>query len=119
MGGLIAMSNICNARNSVGLSQKQVALSIGVSYATVSEWESGKKFPAGKNLIKLAELFSCSTDYLLGKSDIPSLSYSETKKEPTPRERLASEFVELLGEVPEDKLEKFKNLFRATVEAIK
>lgn len=57
-----------------GFSQKQVALMIGVSCPTVSEWESGKKTPAGKNLIELSRLLSCSTDYLLGVSDHPTPS---------------------------------------------
>lgn len=51
-------------------SQKEVALTLKVSAPTVSEWESGKKNPTVQNLKKLSEMFSCSIDFLLGKTDI-------------------------------------------------
>ncbi|AFZ66099.1 helix-turn-helix domain-containing protein [Deinococcus peraridilitoris] len=35
----------------------------------VTKWESGKHFPAPENLVKIADFFSCSTDYLLGVTD--------------------------------------------------
>ena len=67
------MNRIKKARLAAGLSQKKVAETLGVSAPTVSEWESGKKFPAGKNLLELSRLLSCSTDYLLGQSNDPSM----------------------------------------------
>ena len=66
------MNNIKKAREARNLSQKQIALELKVAPPTVSEWESGKKFPAGKRLSKLSEFLEVSTDYLLGKSDIPN-----------------------------------------------
>lgn len=59
------MNNIGKARKTAGFSQKEVAITIGVSRPTVSQWESGKKNPTGKNLLELAKLLSCSVDYLL------------------------------------------------------
>lgn len=47
-------------------SQKEIAITIGVSQPTVSDWVRGIKTPAGKNLIKLAQLLNCTTDYILG-----------------------------------------------------
>ncbi len=41
-----------------GMSQKQVALEIGVSKPTVSDWVNNKKDPRGTNLHKLAALFN-------------------------------------------------------------
>lgn len=35
----------------------------------VTKWESGKHFPTPEKLVKIAEHFSCSTDYLLGVTD--------------------------------------------------
>lgn len=32
----------------------------------VTKWESGKHFPSPENLVKVAEYFACSIDYLLG-----------------------------------------------------
>lgn len=48
------------------LSQKQVASSIGVSASVVSNYESGERTPSVENLIMLARLYHCTTDYLLG-----------------------------------------------------
>ena len=63
------MNNIRKARETSNFSQKQVAIELKVSPPTVSEWESGKKFPSGKRLTKLSELFGVTTDYLLGRTD--------------------------------------------------
>ena len=71
------MNNIRAARINAGFSQKEVAITLGVSVPTVSDWESGKKFPSGKNLIKLAQVLNSSTDYLLG--------YEATEKSPAPK----------------------------------
>ena len=38
----------------------------GISKSTVYEYLSGRKMPTLKNLIKIAEFFNVSTDYLLG-----------------------------------------------------
>lgn len=60
--------NMRNAREKAGFSQKQVALSLGVSAPTVSEWESGKKNPNAANLQKLSALYGVTTDFLLEHS---------------------------------------------------
>lgn len=53
-------------RTLMNLSQKQVATSIGVSASVISNYESGERTPSVENLIMLARLYHCSTDYLLG-----------------------------------------------------
>ena len=72
------MNNIKKAREAKNLSQKQVAIELNVSPPTVSEWESGKKFPCGKRLIKLSDLFGVSIDYLLGKPEASEKSELES-----------------------------------------
>lgn len=59
------MNSIKEARLMAGLSQKQVAIPLGVSTPTVSEWETGKKAPSTQNLKKLSELLHVTTDFLL------------------------------------------------------
>ena len=53
-------------------SQKQVATSIGVSASVISNYESGERTPSIENLMMLARLYHCTTDYLLGiaKADV-------------------------------------------------
>jgi len=62
------MNNIRRARFERDMPQKQVAAELGVSQATVSDWEADRARPSSENLIKLSRLFSCTTDYLLGIS---------------------------------------------------
>ena len=47
-------------------SVREVAKDTSVGKSTVYEYLSGQKMPTLRNLIKLADYFSCSTDYLLG-----------------------------------------------------
>ena len=56
-------------REQKGLSQKFVALSLGVKAPSVSDWESGKTRPTLDNLVALAKLYGVSADALLGISE--------------------------------------------------
>ena len=48
------------------LSQSEVARRIGISSSTVSAYEADQISPSLETLVKLANLFHVSTDYLLG-----------------------------------------------------
>lgn len=48
------------------LSQSEVARRIGISSSAVSAYEAGQISPSLETLVKLANLFHVSTDYLLG-----------------------------------------------------
>lgn len=50
-----------------GMTQKFVALSLGVSYPSVSQWETGVNTPTIENLIQLADLYGATVDYLVGR----------------------------------------------------
>jgi len=64
-------------RSSKGLTQKELADRLHVSFQTVSKWENGENEPDIATLKELASLFNCSVDYLIG---------SEGNSEPTPVE---------------------------------
>lgn len=51
------------------LSTLALAKIIGVSDATISFWENNKTDITSTNLIKLADFFDVSTDYLLGRKE--------------------------------------------------
>ena len=63
------MYRLRSCREQAGLSQKQVALEIGVKPPTVSQWESGIKTPSRANIEKLANLYGVTVDYLLNRTD--------------------------------------------------
>ena len=63
------MYRIKQLREEKGLSQRALAQKIGVSFKAVNFWESGKVEPSAKYICALADVFECTCDYLLGRSD--------------------------------------------------
>lgn len=59
--------NLYNERRKLGLSQESLGEKIGVHQVRIAKWENGKTEPSFENLIKLAEVFGTSVDYLLGR----------------------------------------------------
>lgn len=53
-------------RKSNGLTQQQLADRLGVAKSVVSYYESGDRFPSYDVLIKIAQGFHVTTDYMLG-----------------------------------------------------
>jgi len=56
-------------REAAGLSQPALASMICVSQQLISAYEIGVREPSNAVLSVLADVFSCSTDYLLGRTD--------------------------------------------------
>lgn len=59
-------------RENMGLQQKEVADRLGVNPSAVTRWESGEKRPDLVNLVKLADLYNVSLDYLMGRTENPA-----------------------------------------------
>lgn len=55
-------------RKEHGLTQKELAEKSGLRQSHISAWESGEKLPIITSIIKLADFFDCSVDYLLGRT---------------------------------------------------
>jgi len=53
-------------REEAGVSMMQLGKAIGVSDAAVCKWENGLAEPKASYIVKLAEYFDCSADYLVG-----------------------------------------------------
>lgn len=53
-------------RNIRGISQIQLANKLGVTKQSVSNWENDNILPSIEMLVKIANFFEVSTDYLLG-----------------------------------------------------
>ena len=54
------------------LSQRAVALGVGISPAQISRYESGERTPTEEVIRRVAIFFGVSADYLLGLTDDPS-----------------------------------------------
>lgn len=68
-------------REEKGLDLTKLAVQFDMKEAGVRAWESGRTKPGADTLIKLAEYFNCTTDYLLGVSDVRTYDESEKDKE--------------------------------------
>jgi transcriptional regulator with XRE-family HTH domain len=53
------MNNLRALRDSKGLSTRELGDVVGVSYASISDWENGKTEPKPKNRKRLCEVFEC------------------------------------------------------------
>lgn len=106
------MNRIRETREGKGLSQKQVAIEVGVKSPSVSNWESGKTTPTPENYIAMARLFDVSVDYLLGREDAPKPpappidphTYYAEKFGPE-TQRIVDDLLARLQAMPEDRRE--------------
>lgn len=64
------LSNLKKIRESKNITQTKLSTDLGVSQELISRYEIGSSFPQTQMLIQLANYFNCSTDYLLGQTDI-------------------------------------------------
>ena len=70
--------NLKTLRKSKGLTQVQFAEIFNISSGTIAMWETNKRVPDTSMLIKIAEFFNVTVDYLLGKT------VNENKPSPVP-----------------------------------
>lgn len=63
----ILSERIHELRMRQGYTQVSLAKKLGVSKQAVSNWENGNIQPSIDMLIRIADLFSVTTDYLLGR----------------------------------------------------
>lgn len=65
----VNMRNIASERVRIGLTQEGLADQLGVARQTVLRWENGKTTPPTSAVYMMANIFGCSTDYLIGLTD--------------------------------------------------
>ena len=65
-------------RTRLGLNQMELAKRLNLSSsASISQYESGDRIPSDDIKLKMCELFNCSLDYLMGKSDVRNIEKSQ------------------------------------------
>lgn len=60
-------------RKSKGISQLKMALDLNTNQNTISRYETGDREPGIMELIKIADYFNVSVDYLLERTDNPQI----------------------------------------------
>jgi len=71
------MNRIRQLREDMNLRQIDVARETGIDQKTLSNYETGKTNPDSYALIKLADFFGVSIDYLVGRMEKAALSDKE------------------------------------------
>jgi len=99
-------------RTDKGLSQYDLAKALGLSRGQLSNYELGTRQPDNATLIKIANFFDVTTDYLLGRTNIPNAT-SDLKKNKIPEE-----FIKLLkdqnGSLPYSAVTRVLKIFSPT-----
>lgn len=71
------MKNLRELRKNHGLTMKQFGAAMGVAESTVSLYESGKRSPDPQTLIRIADYFDVSIDYLCGRTAAQEKTHTE------------------------------------------
>ncbi len=65
---------IRDLRSKSGLSGEEFGKLFGVSRNTVSVWERGRNHPNNDVLLRIADYFNVSLDYLMGRTDVKNIA---------------------------------------------
>ena len=66
----IFRKNIYELRKLNRFTQREVAQRLGISQPSYIRYENGSAEPALENLVKIADLYDVSVDFLLGRKEI-------------------------------------------------
>ena len=73
---LVLNENIKKLRVARGLNQVEFAKILGVSKQCVSNWENDNVMPSIEMLVKIADFFNVTADYVLGRNEKKYLDVS-------------------------------------------
>ena len=88
------MRRLAELRKEKSMSQEKLAKRIGVSRSAVAMWETGASQPDNETLVKLADMMSTTTDYLLGISDVRTRT-PDMAEVPVPFTRFAKQLYDM------------------------
>ena len=107
-------NRLLSLRSEKCATQSDVAKAIGISYISIGNYENGTRIPNADVLIKLANYFDVSADYLLGITEYRNQSHEDSlnglmksfsdkldKLNPTEREYILSAINTTIGTITE------------------
>lgn len=71
--GDIVKNNLKLLRKSKGYTQIALQMKTGIEQALLSKFENGERVPPTETLIKLADFYNVSIDYILCRTDNPNI----------------------------------------------
>ena len=90
------MDRIKELREEYKITQKQLSEILGVTRTAVSKWEAGENGPNSEILVKLADYFNVSTDYLLGLTETKNAPVKLDKDERSEVDKLVWDVISKL-----------------------
>lgn len=102
------MNRLKPLRNSLNITQKELASFLGINQNTYSYWENGKVKIDSDSLSKLADYFDVSIDYLLGKSDLKKED-SDSTPDSSRTSATLNELMELCSSLSDEELNDVLN----------
>ncbi len=67
-------NNLRTLRKSKGYTQIQLQMKTGIEQALLSKFENGERIPPTETLLRLAEFYGVSIDYILARTDNPEIN---------------------------------------------
>ena len=101
-----------------GYTQQSIALKLNTTQQTVSRWLKGQNEPDLIALYKLADIFNCSVDYLLGREDDFGIIKSDVNEYTSAEKRIISIY-RSLTEREKALFDNLVNSFEDTVQSNK
>ena len=97
-------------RQEHGLTQKELAKIFFVTPGTISNYEKGRHLPDAERLLQIADYFSVTTDYLLGRSsfNLPT----DVLSAPLVDELTAGEMIQLVQALSPERKRALRILLR-------
>lgn len=73
LGGLGMKTNLKELRKSRGYTQIALQMKTGIEQALLSKFENGERVPPTETLIRLADFYNVSIDYILCRTNNPNI----------------------------------------------
>lgn len=67
-------NNLKKLRKEKGMTQLSLQMKTGIEQALISKYESGERVPPTETLIKLADFFGVSMDYIMCRTEKPDIN---------------------------------------------
>lgn len=68
---IIVAQRLRSLRESMKISQVKMAEHVGMKQSSINRYESGEASPSFETLLKYADYFDVSLDYIFGRTDYP------------------------------------------------
>ncbi len=72
--GDVMQNRLKELRKAKGLTQVSLQMQTGIEQALLSKFESGDRTPPTETLLRLAEFYNVSIDYILFRTDKPEVN---------------------------------------------